>query len=607
MQAIILAAGMGKRLGQLTESNTKCMIEVNGVKLIDRMILSLLNNNISNIIIVTGYQSNNLKEYVSNKWNSIDFVFIENKDFDKTNNIYSLYLAKDYLGSEDTILLESDLIFEESLISKLINDKRKDLAVVSKYKDWMDGTVVELENDRIKSFILKKDQILIDIFSFYKTVNIYKFSKEFSKNIYVPILEAYCNSENLSNYYEEALSITSTINPSILGAVDVKDILWYEIDNMNDYRNASTIFNNEDNLHDSYVSRYGGYWRFPDLIDYCYLVNPYFPTKKMLSQIASKSDVLLSNYPSSLKIINELVSDIFDVNSKYLTIGNGASELISIMIDKIDGSKVAVFYPSFDEYKNRLMRGSCIITELNSFGKNSEEIKKEIYDASIEHDYIFFVNPENPTGNFIDVEAIKSILPALKENKCTLILDESFVDFSGFGKTSSMISNDILENNSNLVVIKSISKSFGVPGLRLGLIASSNTDVIDYIKSSESIWNINSYAENFLELLINNMDDYWNSCFILAQERSRFALNLENIGIIVYSSMANFLLIEIPNNLKSIQFEDYLLKNNILLKSLKNKKGIESDRFFRIAVKDEKSNNYFCKIVKEFMMIEKEK
>ena len=142
MQAIILAAGMGKRLGELTRENTKCMIKVHQQTLIERMIKQLGNLQLDRIILVIGYKGDKVKSLIGNKIGNIPILYIENSIYDKTNNIYSLYLAKKYLVEDETLLLESDLIFSDIILQKLIADPNPNLAVVAKYQSWMDGTVV---------------------------------------------------------------------------------------------------------------------------------------------------------------------------------------------------------------------------------------------------------------------------------------------------------------------------------------------------------------------------------------------------------------------------------------------------------------------------------
>ena len=112
MQAIILAAGMGKRLKSLTKSNTKCMVEVNGVSLIDRMLHQIEKKCLSRIVIVVGYEGQKLIDYIDTLKIQTPIIYINNEIYDKTNNIYSLALAKDWLCKEDSLLFESDLILK---------------------------------------------------------------------------------------------------------------------------------------------------------------------------------------------------------------------------------------------------------------------------------------------------------------------------------------------------------------------------------------------------------------------------------------------------------------------------------------------------------------
>ena len=187
MQAIILAAGMGRRLGEYTQNSTKCMVEVNGVKLIDRMLNQLLRLHLNKVIIVVGYKGDNLMSYLQEHYPAAPLEFVNNPIYDKTNNIYSLSLVKDRMEEDDTLLLESDLIFEEVMLQKIVEHPYPNLALVAKYKSWMDGTVVKLDEDNnIVNFITRQAFKYEEVDQYYKTVNIYKFSKEFSTHKYVP-------------------------------------------------------------------------------------------------------------------------------------------------------------------------------------------------------------------------------------------------------------------------------------------------------------------------------------------------------------------------------------------------------------------------------------
>ena len=197
MQALMLAAGMGKRLGRYTQNGTKCMVQVNGKALIEYAIEALVKAGIKKFVLVVGYRSEVLKEYISSKFNEsnlngMKIEYIENPVYDKTNNIYSLWLAKDQLLNDDTVLLESDVIFDEKILFDIIKSPEKNLAMVSRFEPWMDGTCTLLDEEKnIVGMLDKAHFKWSDINEYYKTVNIYKLSKEFSTQYYIPFLEAY--------------------------------------------------------------------------------------------------------------------------------------------------------------------------------------------------------------------------------------------------------------------------------------------------------------------------------------------------------------------------------------------------------------------------------
>ena len=158
MQAIILAAGMGRRLGEYTKENTKCMVPVNGVRLIDRLLGQLSQLDLARVVIVVGYKGQELKDYIGHRYDDLLKIdYVDNPVYDKTNNIYSLSLAKEQLQEDDTLLIESDLIFSDRLFRMVLDDEEPNVALVAKYESWMDGTMVRIDQDRnIVNFIPKK-------------------------------------------------------------------------------------------------------------------------------------------------------------------------------------------------------------------------------------------------------------------------------------------------------------------------------------------------------------------------------------------------------------------------------------------------------------------
>lgn len=209
------------------------MVEVDGVRLIERALRILDRKNLNRIILVVGYQHENLMAFVNSLGIQTQIGFIINEVYDKSNNIFSLSLAKEQMIEDDTLLLESDLIFEERLIDMLLEDKRDSLALVDKFESWMDGTCIVVDqDDNITDFIPGKLLQYREKEQYYKTVNIYKFGADFSKNVYVPFLETYAKVMGNNEYYEAVIKLILLLDKNTMKAKRLQGELWYEIDDI---------------------------------------------------------------------------------------------------------------------------------------------------------------------------------------------------------------------------------------------------------------------------------------------------------------------------------------------------------------------------------------
>ena len=601
MQAIMLAAGKGSRLGKYTKNNTKCMLEVHGKTLLERAIDALLLAGIKDFIIVLGYKGENVKKYIREKGldKKINIIYVDNDVYDTTNNIYSLYLAKDYLIKDDTILLESDLIYDVSIVKKLVDSKYDSAVVIAKYEEWMDGTVVTLNDEGfINSFIERKNFEYKNADNYYKTVNIYKFSKEFSERFYLPFLESYIKAYGNNDYYELVLKVISGLKEVKLHGFKLTGEDWYEIDDAQDYDIVNAIFapSTKEKL-ELFHKRFGGYWRFNGIKDYCYLVNPYFPTKQMIDKMKYFYDELLFNYPSGQKIEKICASRMFDnVNEDNILIGNGAAELIN-NLRYIVGKRIGLTIPSFNEYVRCFP--DCEITYINSSDDNYRLSLDKIIDKLDDVDTMIIISPDNPSGSCLKYEEVIEILDIAKEKNKQVIFDESFMDFANNNYT--LIDDDILNKYSDLVVIKSISKSYGVPGLRLGVLASGNEKYIKTINNNLPVWNINSFAEYFLQIINIYKKDYIEGCKKIKEERDRFYKELIKIkDLYIYPSEANYFMCKLLSG-SANELAEYLLDNNkILIKVLNGKNVFDDGEYIRIAIKSTIDNDYLVKSIKEY-------
>lgn len=360
--------------------------------------------------------------------------------------------------------------------------------------------------------------------------------------------------------------------------------------------------NEDEMLLKQYYSRYGGFWVYPELLDYCYLVNPYFNRSKIIDEMETNFRTLVSEYPAGMNVNSKLASECWNVKQEYVIPGNGAAELIKVLMDNLKGT-VGVVRPTFEEYPNR-MPDERVVT----FVPQNEEFR---YDADgligffCTHrvDNLLLINPDNPSGNFIPMDGIIKLVEWTKKEGIKFVVDESFVDFSVGYENNTCLHDELLEAYPQMCVMKSISKSYGVPGLRLGILCSSNTELIAKMKKQVSIWNINSFAEFFMQIYPKYKDDYRRACDLFIQAREDFEKELKKIPFIkVMPSQANYFFLEVlppykPQELCAALLKDY----NILASACLAKKGIDKNRYMRIAVRNHHDNGNFVKALKSLL------
>lgn len=592
---------MGKRLGEYTKSNTKCMVPVNGVRLIDRLLGQLSKLNLHRVVIVIGYEGQQLMDYIGDNYSGLKVEYINNPIYDKTNNIYSLALAKEQMIEDDTLLLESDLIFDDGMFNLLLESPFPNLALVAKYESWMDGTMVRIdEENNIVNFIPKADFRYADTDKYYKTVNIYKFSKDFCRTKYVPFLEAYTKSVGNNEYYENVLRILTFLSPGDLKALPIATEKWYEIDDKQDLDIAEALFSEPEELLNKYYTRYGGFWRFPQMLDFCYLVNPYFRRSKIIDEMEANFRTLLGEYPSGMRVNSLLASKCWGVKEEYILPGNGAAELIKALAENLQG-KIGVVRPTFEEYPNRMAEEQIVafVSQNADFRYTADDLIDFYGRNPVET--LLLINPDNPSGNFIPRPDVLKLAAWCEEKGVRLVVDESFVDFSDEWETSSLLSNSILEGYPHMAVMKSISKSYGVPGLRLGILASADTALIVKMKKQVSIWNINSFAEFFMQIFNKYEKDYKRACARFIEVRADFIQRLQDIPYLhVMPTQANFVMCEVHAPFTANQLALTLLREaNVLISACGVKKGITPNRYIRLAVRNKEDNDKLVEALKK--------
>lgn len=339
-------------------------------------------------------------------------------------------------------------------------------------------------------------------------------------------------------------------------------------------------------------------------------MNPYYPPEKMKEEMKSNFETLLTEYPSGMQVNSLLAAGAFGIEQKHIVVGNGAAELIKSLMDKIQAEgdeKIGCIYPTFEEYPNRYDKTKIVpyIVQTEDFRYTASDLMDFYADKEI--GTLVLINPDNPSGNYILYDHLLELIDWCKGQNVRLIVDESFVDFADFEDEKSLdditlLKETVLKRYQELYVIKSISKSYGVPGARLGILASENEEMISYIKKDVSIWNINSFGEFFLQIKEKYDKDYVKALQEIKTERDRFVGELKQLPFLtVYPSQANYLMCRVEKG-TSHDLCCELLKKNILIKDLTGKIK-NGKQYIRIAVRNREDNDRLICSLKEYKIV----
>lgn len=587
--ALILAAGFGNRMKPLTNNKHKTLLEVSDEPILERIINSLIENKIYRIYLVTGYRDIELKEFIDKKYPELEITYIHNERYRETNNIYSLALALEQIQfDKNLILIESDLIYKKNVLTKLLDSPYSNAALISKYTTGMDGTVVSVRDNLITGVFppyLHTDEF--DFSDKYKTLNIYKFDADFCNGDFRKFITFYSSMIDESCYYELILGIVIYMNRVSVAAVDVDVLDWAEVDDPNDLSTAEFLFNVEGRA-EILEQSHGGYWNYP-ISDYCYIRNFYYPTNSMFAHFRNSLKELTWNYGSSQVILNKKLSYLVGVSHEKIIALSGAAQVYPVLKEIFINKKVSLPDITFGEYP-RIFPKALKYKDFFEKGRTIDECIKE-------SELIIIVNPNNPSGKINKTEKIISW--AQENPEKYFLVDESFIEYS---EETSILNK--LENKpiSNLIVLKSLSKSHGIPGIRLGFIYTHNEEIFQKINENIPIWNLNSFAEHYMEIALKFRNELSVSFQKAKKDRDYLIKFLNKINYIskVYESSGSFVSFRVDNQEISKYLHSYLLKNhNIYIKQLTNI-GLEGSNYFRVALVSKPQIDKLIKALEKF-------
>ncbi|MBK8070738.1 MAG: aminotransferase class I/II-fold pyridoxal phosphate-dependent enzyme [Ramlibacter sp.] len=588
MKAVILAAGYGNRMRPLTDHLHKTLIKVGERTIIDRIIDGLLENGVHDIVIALGYRADELREHVTGEHGArCNFQFVVNERYRETNNIHSLALVFEQCDIDDDILLiESDLLYEPAVLRLALDSPHPNLALVDRYRSGMDGTVLALDGERVASVIPPHLQgAQFDFSDKFKTLNIYRFSREFCRSDFRKILTYYASTIDDNCYYELILGILIYMKRGEIHAASVEGLRWAEVDDPNDLRIAEFMF--EPTRQRAILDEsWGGYWSYA-VTDFAFIRNMHFPPPSVFSEIRNNLAPLLQNYGSAQAVLNQKLAYLQLQPVQTLVLLNGASQVFPILGACFAGKKALIPAPGFGEYA-RIFPGA------DTYADNGADYGDQL-EAGLARSpaqVVVVTNPNNPTGSVIPTGRLLDCIRRHRDR--FFLVDESFIDFSGERPLEEAAETGL----DNFMVIKSLSKVLGVPGVRLGYVFSHNRKLLDTVSAAIPIWNSNSVAEFLLEVLLKQRRAFAESVRQTVQDRESFAQALRANPTVqqVFDSGANFLLVRLamPATQLGPVVAQLLAGHAIYVKDISPKFG-DGRAWLRLAVRTSAENERFVR------------
>jgi histidinol-phosphate/aromatic aminotransferase/cobyric acid decarboxylase-like protein/choline kinase len=577
VQALVLAAGFGRRMRPLTDSRHKTLLPISGGTILDRILTGLADHAVSPVTIVTGYRADEVRDHVAEHFPSLDVRYVHNAEYESTNNIHSMALAFEAMDlGDDVVLIESDLIYEPAVLDRLLRSPFENVALVDRYRSGMDGTVVTLgENGSITQVI--PPALQTSDFSFsdkYKTLNIYRFSAAFCSGHLRKLLTYYTRTFDRNCYYELVLGILIYMQQADIHGEVVDGELWAEVDDPNDLRVAELTFDTG-SRYDVLTGGWGGNWS-SDVLDFAFIRNMYFPTPAMLSELRLNLPDLLHNYGSRQGILDEKLAWAMQWPVGLVHAVAGASQSYPWLRSWFAGKRVVIPEPTFGEYRRMFPDAASY---RDAPGTNWAGVEALAPDA----DVVVFVNPNNPTGTVRGTDRIADFARA--HPGTTVVVDESFVDFCDETSIVSRLGDGDLPN---VLVLVSLSKSLGVPGLRLGALLTGDADIAARIRHEVPIWNLSSIAENFLEIMLKHRPALEQSFDRTVADREALASLLKECPLVetVFPSGGSFLLLRLAGGprLADAAARRLVERHGILVKDASDKFA-DGAGYWRVAVR----------------------
>ena len=350
-----------------------------------------------------------------------------------------------------------------------------------------------------------------------------------------------------------------------------------------------------------------------ELLDYSSNINPYGISERLKLAILENLNIL-ERYPDPDYIkLRDKIAKMNKIDISNVILGNGATEIIFLFIKVLNPKKILIISPTFSEYEraiksvqdnvkediNKVKIDYFQLMEKDDFNLNVKNIIKEI---DKKYDLLIICNPNNPTGKFLSLKQMEEILEKCNKLDTKLFVDEAFIEFLENGKNQSIINTE--KNKKNLLIIRAFTKFFAIPGLRLGYGFCFDKNLFSKINDKKEPWSVNNIAELAGITVLDDMEYIKKTDDWIREEKKYIYSSLKRIkGIKPYKTEVNFILVKIDNNfinsgLNSKNLKEKMLEKGILIRDASNFEYLD-DSYFRLAIKDRKSNDIMLRALKE--------
>ncbi len=580
---MVLVAGLGRRLGRASRDLPKPLTEVGGEPILARTLRTLAGAGVREVVLVTGHLAGVVRDRIGAGPAGVEVRYVHNPRYAETNNVYSLWCAREWLD-RDVLLAEGDVAFGPELLGAVPDGTPDNVVFAGAHARDLRGTVVRRDGTgRVTAYLTDRDQPEgFDPAGTLKTANVYLLRGGYLRDALGPALAAEVAAGRVHGYYDYALA--ASFGAARWVVADVSTVPWYEVDDPGDRLQAEYVFGTPAQRRALLGRLHGSHWRF-GVRDHELLCNVHFPPERMIRALAGPLDALVRHYPAGSGLLAELVASVVDRSPAEVAVANGSAELIKLLA-QLSGP-VAVPVPGFNEYENVLRPGQLVPFPLDppDFGLDVDAYAGVVRERGCAVAVV--VSPNNPTGVAVPAADLRRLCALVAP--ATVLLDESFVDFAA-PPAGSLLPD--LDEHPNLVVLKSVSKVYGVGGLRLGFSATADPARARWIAARLPIWNVNGPAEEFLRLLPHFRADFEASCAqVRAETRELAGLLAALPGVHVVPPDANFVLLRLPAGRLAAEVADALFAaRGILTKDCGGKTMPDGARWLRVASRTRAEN-----------------